>query len=156
MPRELRDIEPLRRLLGYTPLGLISDIDGTLSPIVPDPDSARVTDLCLQRLGELVQRGVRVALVTGRTLEKARAMAPLDGVAFAANHGLDLWVDGRRETPPDVREYVPLAGRVLHEMGNPEVQGLTVEQKGPGLAFHYRNSADRSAARRAILAAIAS
>src|SRR5213593_2977135 len=112
----LRDIEPLRPLLENAPLGLISDIDGTIAPIVADPEGARATDICVQALRRLIQRGVRVVLVTGRTLEMARSMVPVEGASFAANHGLDLWLDGDVETPPGIDDFVALAGRVIGGM----------------------------------------
>jgi trehalose 6-phosphate phosphatase len=154
MAEELRDIEPLGSLLGCQPLGIVSDIDGTLAPIVDDPDAAAISPHCRALLQALMAAGVRVALVSGRSLEKARAMAGLPGAVLAANHGLDIWVDGQVETPGDVREYVQRAKTVLQELGRLNVPGMTVEDKGPVLAFHYRRSKAEADARQAILEAL--
>ncbi len=150
----LRDIEPLRELLTHGPLGFVSDIDGTLAPIVPRPQDARVSPGCRARLQELMAAGVKVAFVTGRELDVARGMTGLEGAAYAANHGLTLWVDGREETPEGVREYVSLARQVVAEIGPVDAPGVLIEEKGPALAFHYRQAADEEAAQRAILSAI--
>ncbi|MDO8615276.1 MAG: trehalose-phosphatase [Dehalococcoidia bacterium] len=141
-------------LLERRPLGLISDIDGTLAPIVPDPEDARVAESTLVLLRQLTEKGVRLAFITGRTLEKARSMAGVEGAAFAANHGLNIWVDGALETPDGLGEYVPRAQDVLREIGTLDVAGVSVEDKGPVLAFHYRKALSEAAARQAILAAI--
>ncbi len=150
----LRSIEPLRPLLSHRPLGLVSDIDGTLAPIVPVPEEASVSPGCLRALDELIHRGVAVALVTGRNLEFARRMVGLDGVAYAANHGLSLWVGGREETPDALREYVERMRKVMAEAKEIGIPGVSVEDKGPVLAFHYRRAADAERAREAILAAV--
>ncbi len=150
----LSDIDPLRPLLARRPLGLASDIDGTLAPIVPRPEDAAVSPACRKLLGALVAHGVRVALVTGRSLETARRMVDMEGVAFAANHGLSLWVDGREEAAPGAAEYVELARQAMAELSCLEVPGVTLEDKEPVLAVHYRRAADREAARQAVLRAI--
>jgi trehalose 6-phosphate phosphatase len=151
----LGDIEPLRSLLAPRPLCIASDIDGTLAPIVPRPEDARVSPACRQALGELVSRGVKVVLATGRTLDVAREMVDVDGVAFAANHGLTVWLGGREETPPELQEYLVAARQLLAEAGAGLAEaGVTVEDKGPVLAFHFRRAPDEGVARAAIAAAV--
>lgn len=154
MAAPLTSIEPLRPVLTRRPLGLVSDIDGTLSPIVPDPAAARITPLCLDLLRELIAKDVRVALVTGRTIEKARSMAPVEGIAFGANHGLSLWIDGEVQAPDAVREYAAKARELLRAAEPLRDHGVVTEDKGPVLAFHYRTAHDPARARDAILAAI--
>jgi trehalose 6-phosphate phosphatase len=148
--------EPLRALLSSRPLGLFSDIDGTLAPIVLRPEEARVTTRCRELLGRLMECGVRVALVTGRPLERAREMTGFGGAAYAASHGLELWVDGRAESLEDASEYPRLVERVLAEARDLEGAGVLVERKGAGVAFHYRRAASSETARAAISRAIAS
>ena len=154
MAAELRDIEPLRSLLACEPLGIVSDIDGTLAPIVPNPDDAAISARCRALLHALMAKGVRVALISGRSLEKARAMAGLPGALLAANHGLEVWVDGQAETPEAVREYWQRARNVVREVAGMHIPGVTAEDKGPVLAFHYRQAGTRADAREAILQAL--
>jgi trehalose 6-phosphate phosphatase len=152
----LTEIEPLSPLLSKRPFGIFSDIDGTLAPIVPRPEDARVTPRGQQLLQRLMDAGVRVALVTGRPLEMARKMTDLDGAAYAANHGLEFWIDDRAETAVGVAEYTRLVEDVLAEVGDLEAAEVHIERKGPGVAFHYRQSRNAKAARAAILRAIES
>ena len=71
MAQPLTSIEPLLPLLRERPFGVLSDIDGTLAPIVPRPEDARVPAETRALLRGLIEKGVRVALVTGRSLEAA-------------------------------------------------------------------------------------
>ena len=156
MAQTLTNIEPLLPLLRQRPLGVLSDIDGTLAPIVPRPEDAAVPEETRRLLRGLVAKGVRVALVTGRSLETARAMTGVEGIAFAAEHGLRLWVDGRLEAAPGLAEYEALAGQAQAELRQTELQmpGVQVENKGPLLAVHYRRAKEPRAAREAVLAAV--
>jgi trehalose 6-phosphate phosphatase len=152
---ELTDIEPLLEIIAARPLGVFSDIDGTLAPIVPDPAAAAISPRAKELLGRLATRGVRIALVSGREVDAARRIAPVEGAAYAGNHGLHLWLNGREETTEAVQDYVAQARGVLEQIGSIPVPGVEVEDKGPVLAFHYRSAADEPEARAAILAAIA-
>ena len=154
MAVRLQDIEPLRPLLQRRPLGLLSDIDSTLAPIVPNPDEARVSPSCRALLRQLARRRVRIALITGRELLKARAVAGIKDAVYAANHGLTVWADGRLETPEALREYTARARQVIEEVSGLGAQGVVIEEKGPALAFHYRQAVDEGKARAAIAAAI--
>lgn len=151
MADELQTIDALLPLLSHRPLGLFSDIDGTLSPIVADPDAARITPRCRELLEQLIEEGVAVALITGRALEMARVVAGLNGAAYATNCGLALWINGRAEEPADVRTYRFRAREVLLETAGFDALGIMVEDKGPILAFHYRRATNQKEARETIL-----
>ena len=154
MPEELRSVEPLRTLLTHRPIGLFSDIDGTLSPIVANPGDARISPRCQELLRALMAEGVVVALITGRPLETARRMTGLDGAVYAANHGLSLWIDGHDETSQAVREYMAVAQRIFEETSDIAADGVFVEVSGPNLAFHYRQARDERAAKDTIISCI--
>jgi len=154
MAKQLRDINPIRPLLAHRPLAVFSDIDGTLAPIVPDPQDARVTDRAREALRDLMSLGVGVGLSTGRDLAKAREMTGLAGAWYAANHGLTLSAGGVDETPEAVRDFLPRVQAVIRETAGVESAGAFVEDKGPIVAFHYRRAASPEEARAAIDAAL--
>ena len=156
MARQLTSIGPLLPLLRQQPFGVLSDIDGTLAPIVPRPEDARVPDNTRQLLSALVAKGAKVALISGRSLEAARSIAGLPDAAFAAGHGLTLWIDGRAEAAPGLEEYEPLALEAERELSHlaADIPGVQLENKGPLLAVHYRRTADPETAREAILAVL--
>ena len=156
MVHPLTSIEPLLPVILQRPLGLMSDIDGTLSPIVSRPEDATVPEATRTLLRQLVAKGVKVGLITGRPLETARRMAGLDDVAYAAEHGFSLWLDGRRETAPGLGEYEALAREVERDIRAvcEAIDGVQMENKGALLAVHYRRAGDPAAARKALLAAV--
>lgn len=156
MAKELTEIQPLLPLIERRPLGLMSDVDGTLAPIVARPEDATVPDSTRSLLRELIAKGVRVCAITGRPLETARRMMGVEGVAYAADHGLTLWADGKRESAPGLAEYEPLAVEAERELSGlvESAPGVQIENTGALLAVHYRNAEDAAAARAAILQAI--
>ena len=155
MARALTSIEPLLPGIRRRPLGLLSDIDGTLSPIVPRPEDARVPDAIREPLRRLAAKGVKVALITGRSLDTARRMVGLDDVAYAADHGLTVWLEGRREAAPGLAEYEALARQAEGDLQglSQTLPGVQLENKGALLAVHYRR-AQGPGAREAILEAL--
>ncbi|MEX0682466.1 MAG: trehalose-phosphatase [Dehalococcoidia bacterium] len=155
MAEELRNIEPIRSLLLHKPLAILSDIDGTLAPIVPNPDEACVSDRAHAALTGLIAAGAKVGLITGRALERARAMAGLDEAIFATSHGLNIWAGGEVEAPAELREWVERAQALIAELDDMEAAGVTVEDKGVLVAFHYRRAPSEAAALAAIRSAIA-
>ncbi|MEX0801310.1 MAG: trehalose-phosphatase [Dehalococcoidia bacterium] len=156
MAKELTGIEPLLPIIRQRPLGVMSDIDGTLAPIVARPEKATVPEPVRSLLRELLAKGVRVAAITGRPLETARRMVGVEGVAYATDHGLTLWVEGKRESAPGLAEYEPLALATERELADlaGSAPGVQIENTGALLAVHYRNAVEPEGAREAILAAI--
>jgi trehalose-phosphatase len=155
MAEELRDIEPLRPLLSGKPFAIFTDIDGTLAPIVPNPEDARISPRARDALCQLIGQGVRVAFITGRALEKARSMVDISEAYFAANHGLQIAIGGDTSTPEELRLYVEWARQVIHDASGWNLPGVTIEDKGPIVAFHYRRAHPEEEARTAIRAAVA-
>ncbi|AWB28330.1 trehalose-phosphatase [Halococcoides cellulosivorans] len=117
------------------------DFDGTLAPIVEDPDDATMLPANRRLLRELVDTpSVTVAVVSGRSLDDLRARVGLTGVHYAGNHGLAF--EG-----PDGREVVEAAQgatRTLDatvetlESRLADVPGCTVEDKGLTATVHTR------------------
>lgn len=122
------------------------DFDGTLSPIVEHPDQAcmrhRTRDL-LRRLASLYP----CIVVSGRG--RADVLHKLRGVNVArvlGNHGAES------ETTNKLRRRVTRWRAALEaELGR--IPGTWIENKGFSLAIHYRQTADKTEARRRILSA---
>lgn len=154
MAEELRSVEQMRHFLDGRPLAVLADVDGTLSPIVDRAEDAVVPEEIKASLAALVTRGVRVAAITGRSLEVARRMVDVAGVDFAASHGVDVWVGGASERPEEVSEWAERGRAALVELRAVEGEGVWIEDKEFGLAIHYRQAADGPMARERILTAI--
>src|SRR5262249_40422089 len=136
-------------------LGLISDIDGTISRVAPTPSEARVSPACLESLSILSQKLPLVALVTGRSVADARRMIDLPNVAYVGNHGLEEWRDGASIILPQAARFahrIPDAMRRIQAKVN--IDGLLFENKGVTGSIHYRLTPDPEAARKELLAAV--
>lgn len=135
-------IDLLKPLLKAERLGVISDMDGTLSPIVSTPASAIVTPLNRQLLAQLAQRIALVAVISGRRVADVRQRVGLDDVVYIGNHGLEYWRDGEAVLAPDVAKYRPALEAAASQLRDRLAPGMWVEDKGASLSIHYRNVAN--------------
>lgn len=131
---------------------LALDFDGTLSPIVADPSSARIHPRSRAALARLVGRLGQVAIVTGRPVSVVRGLAGLDkgdwtGLVVLGQYGVERWDAGtdrlRSPEPPagldQVRDGIE---QVLVGLGALGVatRGASIEDKGRALALHTRTT----------------
>lgn len=122
---------------------LAFDFDGTLAPIVPRPDDARVSQGVagrLQRLAGLLP----VAVVSGRAVADVRSRLGFEPRYVVGNHG----AEGLR-WPGEDHQHEALAGlrqRLRERQQELGSAGITVEDKGSSLALHYRLARNREQA----------
>lgn len=143
-----------RDALSHEPAGLLTDFDGTLSPIVADPSLARLVDGASGALADLVRRLAVVAVITGRAALDARRLTSVPGLLVAGNHGVE-WLDPDADAPLPS----PAADRVRQRIRAmldhlPPIEGTSVEDKGLSATLHYRNSPDPDAARDSLLSGL--
>jgi trehalose-phosphatase len=128
--------------LDGSPLAVMLDIDGTLSPIVPRPEHAIVPAATRDTLRKLVAvPGVVVALVSGRSAADSWRLAGLAGAWVIGNHGLELRdPDGKLTTPQEVQPFEAAITEAARALGPIErtVPGAIVENKRWTLSLHYR------------------
>ena len=127
--------------LDGSPLVVLLDIDGTLAPIAPRPEDARIPAATVAVLRGVIELPhTVVALVTGRSADDARRMA-VAGAWIIGNHGLELQSPDGETTPnPDAAGYadaVAVAARALAPLQQ-ELAGVILEDKKLGLGVHYR------------------
>jgi trehalose 6-phosphate phosphatase len=113
---------------------LFLDVDGVLAPIVERPDDAQVPRETQVELARLAGSYGLVACVTGREAHRAREIVGVEAIRYVGQHGLEL--------EPEAGAW---ADRI-HGFAN--AQGWRhLETKPLTAAFHYRQAADREAAR---------
>jgi trehalose-phosphatase len=121
---------------------LLLDLDGTLAPIAPTPESARVPPATLEALRRLGRSGWTVAIVSGRPSSQVRRLVPVRGVRVFGSHGLEGSWRGGRVTKPDaaLRRRLASLARAGARLatGTP---GVRVERKPAGIAIHDRKVA---------------
>jgi trehalose 6-phosphate phosphatase len=150
-------VERVLEVLRHEPAGLVTDIDGTISPIVRRPEDAYVLPVARSALWRLRNCLAVVAVVSGRTVADAQRMVGLDGVTYFGNHGMEISMGGRPYTLPEARPWISHVAKVLAALGNQiGTDGILLENKGASATIHYRLAPDPDAARSAIHDALAS
>ena len=128
---------------------ILSDVDGTLAPIVERPEQAAVPARASELLRALSERYGLVACVSGRRALEARRLVAVDGIAYAGNHGFELLMPGE-EAPsfdPAIEGRERQAKEFLADLdGELDGAGLRREDKGPIQALHWRGAPDERAA----------
>jgi len=155
----------LVRAAAGTVIGL--DFDGTLSPIVDDPESARIHPDARDVLVELASQVAAIAVITGRPARQALDLGGLEEVGNAigdtgkelllfGQYGNERWTStNRRVVSPR-----PPAGLASFERELPktlrgaEAADAYVEDKGLAVAVHTRRLPDAEAAFRRLLPVI--
>src|ERR1700733_14456486 len=88
--------DPRRALIG-------TDFDGTLSPIVPDPQDARAHPEAVPVLTALAKAVGTLAVITGRPAAEAVALGGVDavpGLVVLGHYAGEPWQDGELPAPP--------------------------------------------------------
>jgi trehalose 6-phosphate phosphatase len=131
------------------------DFDGTLAPIVPDPDSARAHPGAVPAFARLAPLIGSVAVVTGRAAGVAvryggfAGVPGLEHLVVLGHYGAERW----DAVSADVHAPAPHPGVIAVRAELPGVldgigawQGTWIEDKGRSIAVHTRRTADPEAA----------
>ena len=143
-----------RNALGSAPAGLLTDLDGTLAPIVDDPDRARPLPDAVAALTALTARLAVVAVVSGRAPDDARQMLGTDRLLVIGNHGQERLEPGaeRAVLSPALAAAADAIRVALAHV--PADEGVWIDDKGPSATIHYRSAPDPAAAAERIAAAL--
>jgi trehalose 6-phosphate phosphatase len=143
-----------RGVLGHAPAGVLTDLDGTLAPIVSDPYAARPLPEAVEALRRLASRLAVAGVVTGRAAHDARRMLGHDDLLVIGNHGVE-WLDPGVADPAP-REDLAWAPAAVHEIvAGLELGGdVWVENKRLSATLHFRNAPDPEATRARLEAAL--
>ena len=143
-----RLISPLRSDPGTA--AVLTDVDGTISPIVLDPKEATVPERTRELLRALARRYALVACLSGRRALDARRVVGLDELAYSGNHGLELLLPGETEVRPDpsLDGHEADAPSFVGGLDRSELErsGIRTEDKGAIVALHWRGAPNEGAA----------
>src|SRR5919107_871101 len=122
-------------------VAVLTDIDGTLAPIVPTPDTSEVSEELKDSLRRLSGRYLLVAAISGRKTKDASQLLGLEDVVYFGNHGFEILRDGEVEVIPEAMPYLRRVEE-LERLAKEELapQGAFVEEKGITASVHYRNA----------------
>lgn len=122
--------------------GLITDVDGTISPIVDVPDEARVTPRNLELLADLQTRLTLTAVISGRSAEDVHRRVGLPGLIYIGNHGMEQWRDGEVIVSPIAATYRDNLSAAMLEIKRIMIDGMRFEDKGTTVSVHYRQTSN--------------
>ncbi len=134
-------IELLDTVIRDQNFGLITDMDGTLSPIVEKPDEAYVTKKNRSLLKELNNFVKLVAIVSGRELNDLMKIVNLPELVYVGSHGMQRWINGSVVVLPEVKQARGNLEKVISILNKQLEDNMFVEDKDITISLHYRRSA---------------
>lgn len=135
------------------------DYDGTLSPIVEDPNRAFMSDEMRAAVRE-VARYFPTAIISGRSRDKVKEFVRLTSVYYAGSHGMDIMSPVRPLTASDAKnhtsqfdeqgeegiffqpakEFLPLIQEIIVvlEEKTKNIPGVMIENNKFCISVHFR------------------
>ncbi|MEB3244837.1 MAG: trehalose-phosphatase [Vampirovibrionales bacterium] len=144
-------LKTLPWLAEHQHLALMLDYDGTLSPIVANPEQAFIDEAALGQLVRLsAHPHISLAIISGRSIEQLeKFLAPLfkTNALFCGMHGGQIYDPKTQITLKAFMpsQYLPVLAdfkaRLLAELTPQNLlhSGLTLEEKSCSIALHTRN-----------------
>lgn len=123
---------------------LFLDIDGTLAGFTLNPQDSVIPNTTLTLLKKIQNHGVKIAIVTGRSLLEARQMLSPMQLPIAATHGLEIAFDDGEDRDNDGINVIHIDTTELMAIKQLIIQSckpypdLTIENKPYSVALHYR------------------
>src|SRR3990172_3967651 len=120
---------------------LLTDFDGTLTPIRKHPDLAILSEEIRQILIKFSHdKTIVLGIITGRSLKQIKKLVNIQDVLYVANHGIELSGTGIKYTCPEAKKARStlrhIYMKLLKSLRN--IKGIYVEDKGLSVSLHYR------------------
>jgi len=145
LPHALKNIgEILSKFENKIP-ALFLDYDGTLTPIVRDPEKALLSKENKDAISKLA-RIIPVAVISGRDRANVASKVDLDNLIYAGSHGYDITgPNGLDMQYGPGLEILPLLDKAEDNLTRmlANIDGAMVERKKYAIAVHYRNVEDQ-------------
>ncbi|MFJ8951606.1 trehalose-phosphatase [Streptomyces sp. NPDC102381] len=155
-PRTTAGRDGLNALLAHPRQGIVAiDFDGTLAPIVPDPDQARAHPDVVPALAALAPKVAAIAVVTGRPASVAVRHGGFSGVpglehlVVLGHYGAERWdaVTGTVSAPAPHPGVATVRAELPGVLAESNLWHDTyIEEKGRAVAVHTRRAKDPQAA----------
>ena len=140
VPSALTSLKEIEKQIRGHGIAVFLDYDGTLTPIVDDPEKALIQEHMRNSLATLSNL-CTVAVISGRDLSDVREKVGLDDIVYAGSHGFDI-AGSKNMNVQSQRgeEFLPLLDTAEERLREQleSVEGALVERKKFSLAVHYR------------------
>eukprot|EP00850_Spirogloea_muscicola_P004469 SM000019S05013 [mRNA] locus=s19:419767:423695:- [translate_table: standard] len=139
-------------------LALFLDYDGTLSPIIEDPERAFMTDQMRAAVKDVAAH-FPTAIISGRGREKVYSFVQLSELFYAGSHGLDIMgpangyggvtADGQvgdRVIYQPAQEFLPLMDEICGTLKDrlTLIEGASIEHNKFCITVHFRRVREES------------
>lgn len=164
-PSALKYFEKIMSEAKKKKIAIFSDYDGTLSPIVDDPDRAIMSD-GMRSAVRNVAKYFPTAIITGRSRDKVYELVGLTELYYAGSHGMDIMGPVDHTVSDDhpnsikstdqqgkevnlfqpAREFLPMIDEVFRTLveNTKSIKGAKVENHKFCVSVHYRNVDEKS------------
>ncbi|CAN6709779.1 unnamed protein product [Malus baccata var. baccata] len=164
-PSALTSFEQISNHAKGKRIALFLDYDGTLSPIVDNPDCAFMSD-AMRAAVKRVAKHFPTAIISGRSHDKVYEFVKLNELYYAGSHGMDIMAPVIQSINDDQRncfkstdkkgkavnlfqpaaEFLPMIREVFKLLveSTKDIQGAKVEDNKFCVSVHYRNVDDKS------------
>ncbi|MED6133579.1 hypothetical protein PIB30_029495 [Stylosanthes scabra] len=158
-PSALHSFERLMKSAMGMRIIVFLDYDGTLSPIVNDPDRAFMSDEMRAAVCE-VATYFPTAIISGRSREKVKDFVKLNNLYYAGSHGMDIMAPsmalessngkhcdmalnatkGNGVPFQPAKKFLPAIQQIVRRLENEvkDIKGARVEDNGFCLSVHFR------------------
>ncbi|GMI64007.1 trehalose-6-phosphate phosphatase G [Hibiscus trionum] len=164
-PSALKSFEQISKRAKNKKIVVFLDYDGTLSPIVDDPDQAFMSDDMRSAVSN-VAKCFPTAIISGRSRDKVYDLVGLTELFYAGSHGMDI-IGPVNHTESDVhpnsirsndqqgkevslfnpaREFIPMIDEVFKTLveNTKDISGAKVENHKFCASVHYRNVEEKN------------
>jgi len=128
-------------------LGIFLDYDGTLTPIVRDPNKSFISEKMRSLVAKLsIQDGTDVAIVSGRSISKLQQFLKLDTLYLSGSHGAEVLFPGIPNNSVGI-PMMEVDNLGTLQLAQQEVEGVLVSFPGCHIednkfvfSVHFRNA----------------
>ncbi|CAE6234553.1 unnamed protein product [Arabidopsis arenosa] len=163
-PSALSSFEKIMNFGKGKRIALFLDYDGTLSPIVEEPDCAYMSS-AMRSAVQNVAKYFPTAIISGRSRDKVYEFVNLSELYYAGSHGMDIMSPAGEslnhehsrtvsvnEQGKDVNlfqpasEFLPMIDKVLCSLieSTKDIKGVKVEDNKFCISVHYRNVEEKN------------
>ncbi|KAG8653006.1 hypothetical protein MANES_06G158300v8 [Manihot esculenta] len=167
-PSALRSFDQMMKAAKGKKIALFLDYDGTLAPIVDNPDLAFMSDEMRAAVRE-VAKYFPTAIISGRSRDKVKEFVQLSNVYYAGSHGMDIMApprpvktcDGKYPTVAldkkgnevlfqPAKKFLPAIQKIQTALKEKvvEIQGAMVEDNSFCVSVHFRQVREKVIQRR--------
>lgn len=125
-------------------LAVLTDFDGTLAPIVADPNQSQPLPEGAAAIGQLSSLLGLVAVLSGRPASFLVDRLPR-GPRMFGHYGLESAHDGQITIDTAAQPWLPVVERVAKELDSAAPAGLRIERKGAAVVLHTREAPEHAA-----------